>query len=83
LKDIQRQLTALPRIQAEASTTARAVGLLQQDVRMIRAAINDLARTNMTVGEIEALHAEVDHLRADMQEHATRLHILEHQGPLV
>jgi ubiquinone biosynthesis protein UbiJ len=74
-------LTALPRIQAEAATTARAVGLLQQDVRMIRAAINDLARTNVTVGEIEVLHAEVDQLRADVQEHATRLHILEHQGP--
>jgi len=79
LKDMQRQLYVLPRMQAEMATTARAVTLLEQDVRMIRAALNDMARTNVTTGEADALHSEVNQLRADVREHETRLHILEHR----
>ena len=37
-----------------------AIDALQRDVRLVRAAINDMGRTNITAGEVEALHADVD-----------------------
>src|SRR5438093_11471358 len=36
-----------------------AIDALQRDVRLVRAAINDMGRTNITAGEVEALHADV------------------------
>ncbi len=42
----------------------RAVAVVQQDVRALRAAFNDFARTNVTAGEIEALHADVNAVQA-------------------
>ncbi len=77
LKDIQRRMS---RLEAEATTTSRSIGVLQQDLRMIRSSLKDMARTRVSTGEIEALHFEMNQLRADMQEHETRLHILEHRG---
>jgi hypothetical protein len=35
-------------------------------MRSLRAAVNDFARTNATVGEIEALHADVNRMQAEM-----------------
>lgn len=80
LKDIQNRLTVLPRLEAEVATLVRATSGLQLDVRMIRAAVNDMAHTRVSAGEIEALHTELDELRTNVQEHETRLHMLEHPG---
>jgi hypothetical protein len=94
LKDIQKRVTSLdermtrvdsatgvlPRLEAEVSTLIRATAGLQQDVRMIRAAVNDMAHTRVSTGEVEALHTELDQLRANVQEHETRLYMLEHPG---
>jgi hypothetical protein len=35
-----------------------AIETLRHDFRMMRAALNDMARVNVTAGEIEALHAD-------------------------
>jgi hypothetical protein len=90
LKDLQRQMTelrtdvsdirrgSLPRLEAEVSTLVRATSGLQQDTRMIRAATNDMAHTRFSTGEVEALHTELDQLRANVLEHETRLYMLEH-----
>lgn len=87
LKDIQQRMgglekasALLPRLEAETAGLTRAVVGLQQDVRMIRAAVNDMAHTRVSTGEIEALHTELDQLRTDVREHETRLHMLEHRG---
>lgn len=56
---------------------SRALTVLQQDVRALRAAFNDFALTNVTKGEIEALHTEVDRVHADYQELGTRLITVE------
>jgi hypothetical protein len=88
LKDIQQRMSrmetkvaVLPRLEAEAATLVRAVSGLQQDARMIRAAVNDMAHTRVSTGEVEALHTELDQLRANVHEHETRLYMLEHPGP--
>jgi hypothetical protein len=44
---------------------------------MLRAAFNDFARTNVTAGEIEALHADVNRVQAENAELAARLATVE------
>ena len=40
------------------------IDTLRHDVRTLRAAINDMTRVNITVGEVEALHADIDRVQA-------------------
>jgi ubiquinone biosynthesis protein UbiJ len=58
-------------------TMNRNLTVLQQETRAIRAAVNDLARIQVTSGEIEALHADVNRVQAEYAELATRLATLE------
>jgi uncharacterized protein involved in exopolysaccharide biosynthesis len=53
---MRAQLEGLPLI-------SRALTVLQQETRALKAAFNDFARTNVTAGEIEALHADVNQAR--------------------
>jgi prefoldin subunit 5 len=50
---------------------------LRQDIRMMRAAINDMARVNITAGEVEALHTELDRLHTKQVEIEARVATLE------
>jgi hypothetical protein len=59
LAPIRAQLDGLPLI-------SRSIEVLHRDVRSLPAALNDLAPGNVTPGEIEALHADVDRLRGDL-----------------
>jgi hypothetical protein len=70
LAPLRVQLDGLPLIQ-------RAVTVIQQDVRGLRAAFNDFALTNPTAGEIEALHADVNRVQAENAELATKVATLE------
>jgi prefoldin subunit 5 len=54
-----------------------AIETLRHDVRTLRAAINDMARINITAGEVEALHADIDRLQTKQLELETRLTTLE------
>jgi hypothetical protein len=54
-----------------------AIDALQRDVRLVRAAINDMGRTNITAGEVEALHADVDRALALHTESGARIATLE------
>jgi len=60
-----------------SSLEARVIGLpiigesiavLQRNMRMLTAAINDMARVNITAGEVEALHTELEQLAAKQNE---------------
>jgi prefoldin subunit 5 len=55
----------------------RSLTVTQQEVRSLRAAFNDFARTNVTAGEIEALHADVNRVQAESTELSTRLATVE------
>lgn len=48
-----------------------------QDIRMLRAAFNDFALTNVTKGEIEALHDDVNRVQAESATLAARMETAE------
>jgi uncharacterized protein YoxC len=53
------------------------INALQQDVRMIRAALNDIAKTNVTAGEVEAIHTDINRLNSRYLELATDVEIIK------
>ena len=55
----------------------RSLTVLQQETRALRGAFNDFARMNVTAGEIEALHADVNRVQAENAELQTRLATVE------
>jgi prefoldin subunit 5 len=67
---MRAQLDGLPLI-------SRSLTVLQQETRALRAAFNDFARTNVTAGEIEALHADVNRVQTENAELQTRLATVE------
>ncbi len=67
---MRAQLDGLPLIN-------RSLTVLQQETRALRAAFNDFARTNVTAGEIEALHTDVNRVQAENAELQTRLATVE------
>lgn len=70
LAPIRAQLDGLPLIN-------RAVTVIQQEVRSLRAAFNDFALTNPTAGEIEVLHTDVNRVQAENAELAVKVATLE------
>jgi hypothetical protein len=70
LAPMRAQLDGLPLI-------VRTLTVLQQETRALKAAFNDFARTNVTIGEIEALHADVNRVQAENMDLATRLATVE------
>jgi ubiquinone biosynthesis protein UbiJ len=80
LAPIRAQLDGLPAIRAQLDglpVINRALTVLQQDMRPLRAAFNDFARTNVTVGEVEAFHSDVNRVQAENAELQARLAIVE------
>lgn len=55
----------------------QAIETLRHDVRTLRAAINDMARTEMTAGEAEALHHDLDTVITKQRELEARIAALE------
>jgi hypothetical protein len=70
LAPMRAQLDGLPLIN-------RTVTVIQQEVRVLRAAFNDFALTNPTTGEIEALHTDVNRVQAENAELTARVMTLE------
>jgi predicted RNase H-like nuclease (RuvC/YqgF family) len=70
LAHIQARVDGIPLIN-------RSITVLHQEVRSLKAAFNDFALTNVTKGEIEALHADVNRVQAENTELATRIATLE------
>lgn len=58
-----------------------AIAVLQRDVRLVRAAINDMGRTNITAGEVLALHEDIDRMQSLQLEIQTRLAAIEAKFP--
>ena len=52
LHAIQADLAA---VKTDIAVHIRKLDMLQQDTRMIRGAVNDFARENVTAGEVEAI----------------------------
>jgi uncharacterized coiled-coil protein SlyX len=54
---------------------------LRHDFRTMRAALNDMARVNITAGEVEALHADIDRMQTRQMELEARIAALEGREP--
>jgi len=55
----------------------QAIEAMRHEMRLLRAAINDMARVNITAGEVEALHADVDKAQSGYAELGARLATIE------
>ena len=80
LATVDERLTTLALMRAQLDGLPlinRAVTVVQQDVRALRAAFNDFALTNTTAGEIEALHQDVNRVQAENAEFGVKLATLE------
>lgn len=73
-RDVEIKLTEL---QGMTAGHTRTLNVLQQDVRLIRAAVNDIARTDVTSGEVEAIHHDLNRLQQQVSELTARLEIVE------
>jgi hypothetical protein len=69
LAPMRAQLDGLPLI-------SRSITVLHQEMRSLKAAFNDFARTNVTAGEIEALQ-DVNRVQSENAQLAARLATLE------
>jgi chromosome segregation ATPase len=64
--EMLRQDTGLIRLSLDAQT--RLLDMLQQDMRMLRGAVNDLAKENVTPGEVEAIHHDLNRMQRELAE---------------
>src|ERR1700685_230953 len=62
-------------VKTEVGGHTRTLDVLRQDVRMIRAAVNDIARIDVTSGEVEALHHDLNRVEKELAELAARVEI--------
>jgi predicted RNase H-like nuclease (RuvC/YqgF family) len=53
------------------------IHVLQQDTRMVRAALNYLAKENVTSGEVEAIHTDINRLNTRVFDLATEVEIIK------
>jgi phage shock protein A len=75
--DLATVKTDVAALQRQGASHTRTLDVLQQDVRMIRAAVNDIARTDVTSGEVEALHHDLNRLQRDVADLAARVDLIE------
>jgi len=80
----ERLIARLSAVEARVSglpLVGEAITVLQREVRLIRAALNDMARTNITAGEVEAMHTDIDRALTELRDLAARIATLEQQRP--
>jgi hypothetical protein len=70
LKIIEIKVSGIPLI-------AESTHDLRRDLRMVKAAINDMARVNITGGEVAAMHDDIDRVQTRQDQIETRLATLE------
>jgi hypothetical protein len=72
LAPIRAHVDGIPLIQ-------RAITGMQQEQRMMKAALGNVARTRFARGQVEALHSDVNAVQGRRMELATRIATLERQ----
>ncbi len=64
-------------VKTELRVHSQTLDVLLQEGRMLRTAINDLARENVTPGEVEAIHYDHNRLRHEMSALTVRVDMIE------
>jgi ubiquinone biosynthesis protein UbiJ len=65
------------RIATEQRAHSRTLGVLLQEARLLRAAVNDIVKENVTPGEMEAVHDDLTQLRQEVDLLTARLEVVE------
>jgi hypothetical protein len=78
LRTIQTDLAAVKR---QGASHARLLEELMTEVRMVKAAVNDIADLKVSPGEIGALHYDVNRVKQGLADLQTRVEELESQRP--
>ena len=50
---------------------------LEQEIRMVRSALNDMEKTRFTAGEAEAIHGDLNRLQSEFVDLEVRVGVLE------
>jgi DNA repair ATPase RecN len=77
IETIKIQVSGLPLIASSLLELREDVRELRRETRLVKAAINDMARVNITAGEVEALHDDLDKLANALIDIKSRLALLE------
>jgi ubiquinone biosynthesis protein UbiJ len=81
---VKADLTAvkadLAGVKTEVRVHSRTLDKLLQEGRLLRAAVNDFAKENVTPGEVEAIHHDLNRLRHEVSELTVRVEMIEERG---
>ena len=77
LHDIMQKVTKLDYHEQLLNAIGQDVGLIRTDVRMVRAAVNDMERTRFTSGEAEVIHEDINRLQVISTDLRARVKVLE------
>jgi hypothetical protein len=72
-----RIVADLTAVKIEQRSHSRTLNILVQEGRLVRAAVNDIAKENVTPGEMEAVHDDLTQLRREVDSLTARLEIVE------
>jgi ubiquinone biosynthesis protein UbiJ len=74
---VDRIAADLTAVKTEERAHSRTLGVLLQEARLLRAAVNDIAKENVTPGEMEAVHDDLTQLRQEVDLLTARLEVVE------
>jgi len=78
--DIAGLKTDMAAVKTEVRVHSRTLEILLQEGRLLRAAVNDFAKENVTPGEVEAIHHDLNRLRHEVSELTVRVEMIEERG---
>lgn len=78
--DIAAVKTDIAAMKTEQRSHSRTLSILLQEGRLMRAAVNDIAKENVTPGEMEAVHDDLTQLRREVDNLTVRLEAVEERN---
>jgi len=75
--DVSAVRVDLAGVKTEVRAHSRTLDILLQERRLLRAAVNDFAKENVTPGEVEAIHHDLNRLPHEVSELTVRVEMIE------
>jgi ubiquinone biosynthesis protein UbiJ len=77
---VDRMGADLASVKTDVRVHSRTLDILLQKGRILGAAVNDFAKENVTPGEVEAIHQDLNRLRHEMSALTVRVEMIEERG---